>query len=91
MEHKKEGHPIMPGVLGYGLRDENWKRMWSRLSKILPRVQPPSPPPSLPLSEGGDTDLSGFDTYDPTPEPRNPTPVIEDAWERLEYDRKKFE
>ncbi|KAK0734877.1 hypothetical protein B0T26DRAFT_671105 [Lasiosphaeria miniovina] len=36
--------------------------------------------------------LSGFSTYDPTPSPREPSPVpvFDDPWERLEYERRRF-
>ncbi|KAK0646164.1 hypothetical protein B0T16DRAFT_458113 [Cercophora newfieldiana] len=60
------------------MSNKDWKRLWSRLCKILPRVQPPTPASSHADGSDGDTDLSGFSTCDPTPEPREPSPVFND-------------
>lgn len=43
----------------------------------------------MPLHDS-DSDLSGYDTYAPTPESREPTPLPDDPWERLEFDRRRF-
>jgi len=69
---------------------EGWKRLWARLSKELGIESPASPTPSK-ENDDTDTDLSGYNTYAPTPEPREPTPLSDDHWERLEYDRRRFQ
>lgn len=55
------------------MHDAGWKRLWARLSKGLgiPR-NPTSPTPSK-KDDDSDTDLSGYNTYPPTPESREPT------------------
>ncbi|KAH8746081.1 hypothetical protein F5883DRAFT_585880 [Diaporthe sp. PMI_573] len=88
MEHKIEGRPFRPGLRSGQISNKDWQRSWSRLSKVLPRVQPPTPVSSS--ADDSDNSLSGFSTYDPTPEPREPSPLPADAWEILEYERKRF-
>ncbi|KAH8742430.1 hypothetical protein F5883DRAFT_442354 [Diaporthe sp. PMI_573] len=91
MEHKIEGRPFRPYTRFFGnnFDDEGWKRLWARLSKDLPSVEqgnnPASPPPN-----DSDSDLSGYNTYPPTPESREETPPPDDTWERLEYNRRRF-
>ncbi|CAJ2508216.1 Uu.00g094020.m01.CDS01 [Anthostomella pinea] len=89
MEHKVERRPFEPGLRAGGIHDPGWKRLWARLSKDLGIEMHTSPTPSK-GSGDSETDLSGYDTYDPTPEPREPTPLPDDPWERPEYDRKGF-
>ncbi|KAK3371642.1 hypothetical protein B0T24DRAFT_530639, partial [Lasiosphaeria ovina] len=86
-----QGRPFRPALRAGKMSNKDWKRLWSRLSKVLPRVQPPTPASSHADDSDGDTNLSGFSTYDPTPSPREPSPVpvFGDAWERLEYERKR--
>lgn len=87
LEHKIEGRPFEPQS---GKSAESWKRLWARLSKDLPSTRSGNNSASpMPLHDS-DSDLSGYDTYAPTPESREPTPVPEDPWERLEFDRKRF-
>jgi hypothetical protein len=89
MEHKTERRPFKPGAYW---ADKSWQRLWARLSKGLPSVETGSNPAS-PMSRNdsdSDTDLSGYNTYAPTPEPREPTPLPDDPWEGLEYDRERF-
>jgi hypothetical protein len=40
-------------------------------------------------NDDADTDLSGYDTYAPTPESREPTPLSDNPWERLERNRQR--
>ncbi|KAF2254383.1 hypothetical protein BU26DRAFT_537213 [Trematosphaeria pertusa] len=80
MEHKIERRPFEPRS---GVFNESWKRLWARLSKELGIEIPASPTPSRD-NDDNDTDLSGYSTYDPTPEPREPTPIPDDPWEELE-------
>lgn len=89
MEHKVERRPFKPGLRSGQMRDVGWKRLWARLSKELGIEIPASPTP-LKDNGGSDTDLSGYNTYAPTPEPREPTPLPNDLWERLEYNRRRF-
>ncbi|KAK0628686.1 hypothetical protein B0T17DRAFT_614569 [Bombardia bombarda] len=90
IEHKIEGRPFRPALRAGEMSNKDWKRLWSRLSKVLPRVQSPTPASSHADDSDGDTNLSGFSTYDPTPSPREPSPLPDDPWERLEYERKRF-
>ncbi|KAI1199060.1 hypothetical protein F5X97DRAFT_137343 [Nemania serpens] len=93
MEHKAERRPFKPGPRAGEMKDAGWKRMWARLSRepgIEVSRNSPSPTPSKD-SNDSDTDLSGYSTYPPTPEPREPTPLPDDPWERLEYNRRRFE
>ncbi|KAI0131059.1 hypothetical protein F4814DRAFT_153960 [Daldinia grandis] len=72
--------------------DAGWKRLWARISKDLSikiSSKPASPTPSKD-NDDSDTDLSGYNTYAPTPEPREPTPLPDDPWEGLELDRRRF-
>ncbi|KAI1133790.1 hypothetical protein F5Y10DRAFT_228559 [Nemania abortiva] len=99
LEHTIEGRPSMPGPKAGFVGDKGWKRLWARISKNLPK--PPSPKP--PSDDGsmssedrsGDTDLSGYSTYDPTPSPSPPrpprerTPEFDDPFDRLEFYRKR--
>ncbi|EFY91716.1 hypothetical protein J3459_003992 [Metarhizium acridum] len=84
--HKIERRPFEPRSRIFGA---DWKRLWARLSKEwgIEIVRSPTPQKN---SDDSDTDLSGYSTYDPTPEYRTPSPFPEDPWERLEYDRKRF-
>lgn len=86
MEHKIERRPFEPRS---GVFNESWKRLWARLSKELGIEIPASPTPSRD-NDDNDTDLSGYSTYDPTPEPREPTPIPDDPWEELEFNRRRF-
>ncbi|KAI0448357.1 hypothetical protein F5B21DRAFT_522199 [Xylaria acuta] len=90
LEHTLEGRPSMPAITAGARVDENWKRLWSRLSKDLPDLSPPTPATVYSSDHGSDTDLSGYDTYDPTPSPREPTPEPDDPLQRLELNRKRF-
>ncbi|KAI0815413.1 hypothetical protein GGR55DRAFT_345632 [Xylaria sp. FL0064] len=95
LESKVEGRPMFKWAIRGWKRaaeredSEEWKRLWARLSKDLP-PDPPSPPRN---ENDDDTDLSGYNTYAPTPdssyEPPPPT-WPEDPWERLEEQRKTF-
>ncbi|KAI3325936.1 hypothetical protein HD806DRAFT_520658 [Xylariaceae sp. AK1471] len=90
MEHKIERRPFEPRD-GW-MCDEGWKRVWTRISKDLGikiSSNPASPTPPK-HSDDSDTDLSGYDTYPPTLEPRDPTPLADDPWDRLEYNRRRF-
>ncbi|CAJ2508710.1 Uu.00g137360.m01.CDS01 [Anthostomella pinea] len=86
MEHQVERRPFEPGLRAGGIRDAGWKRLWARLSKDLGVDNHTSQTPSK-GNDDSETDLSGYNTYAPTPEPREPTPLPDDPWERLEYDR----
>ncbi|GAP89463.1 putative macrophage mannose receptor 1 [Rosellinia necatrix] len=88
MEHEIERRPFEPDS-GW-MHDKGWKRLWPRIAiklgiEITSNQVSPAPEKG---SDESDTDLSGFSTYPPTPEPRPPTPLPEDPWERLEYLRK---
>ncbi|KAI1300449.1 hypothetical protein F5Y03DRAFT_397167 [Xylaria venustula] len=87
MEHKIERRPFEPR--GGWMWDEGWKRLWARLAKELGIEIPASPTPSKDKDDT-DTDLSGYNTYAPTPEPREPTPILDDPWEELELNRRRF-
>jgi len=102
LEHTTEGRPFRPYVqhtlsgdgTSYGednLQDKGWRRLWARLSP--PSVENPSTPPASPPpdDDGGDTDLDGYNTYPPTPEPREATPFQDDPFERLERKRRLFQ
>lgn len=95
MEHKIERRPFEPGLQSGEIRDAGWVRLWARLSKDL-GIEVSSDPAS-PTSSNNDndndsaTDLSGFNTYEPTPEPREPTPIPHDHWERLEFNRRRHQ
>ncbi|KAK0708510.1 hypothetical protein B0H67DRAFT_496202, partial [Lasiosphaeris hirsuta] len=56
-----------------------------------PVLRPPTPAYSHADDNDGNINLSRFSTYDPTPLPREPSPVpvFGDVWERLEYERKR--
>ncbi|KAK3333600.1 hypothetical protein B0T19DRAFT_130748 [Cercophora scortea] len=84
LEHQIEGRPFQPGSRSGEMKDQGWKRLWARMSKDLPPVEQESdsPPP-----DDSESDLSGFNTYPPTPEPRSPTPIPDDPWELLELNR----
>ncbi|KAI1161955.1 hypothetical protein F5B18DRAFT_413393 [Nemania serpens] len=93
MEHKAERRPFRPGLRAGEMEDAGWKRLWARLSRELGievSRNSPSPMPSKD-SNDSDTDLSGYDTYPPTPEAREPTPLPDDPLKRLEYNRSRFE
>ncbi|KXX78216.1 hypothetical protein MMYC01_205056, partial [Madurella mycetomatis] len=90
MEHKIEGRPFRPTHRAGRMFNKDWKRLWSRLSKTLPRVQPPNPASSQADDSDGNTGLSGYSTYGPTPEPREPSPLPNDPWEMLESNRYFF-
>ncbi|KAI1178843.1 hypothetical protein F4777DRAFT_575495 [Nemania sp. FL0916] len=83
LEHHAEGRPSMPGPSSGEMLHETWKRLWARLSKGLPK---PASPALSPTPPGNDIDVSG-----PTPSPRERIPIPGDPWEKLEYDRKRFE
>jgi hypothetical protein len=89
MEHKVEGRPFKPGLRSGEMLDTGWKRLWARLSKGL-GIPSPASPISPKDNDDSDTDLSGYNTYAPTPESREPTPIPEDPWERLQYNRRRF-
>ncbi|KAI1080580.1 hypothetical protein F5B20DRAFT_589304 [Whalleya microplaca] len=86
LEHTIEGRPFKPRS---GILDHDWQLLWARLSKDISRIGTPPTPESL-RSRDGDSDLSGFSTYPPTPEDREPTPPPKDPWERLEFNRERF-
>ncbi|KAH8889935.1 hypothetical protein GQ53DRAFT_651494 [Thozetella sp. PMI_491] len=90
MEHEVERRPFEPGQRAGRMRDAGWKRLWSRLSKELGITSNSASPTPSKDNDDSDTDLSGYNTYAPTPEPREPTPLPDDPWERLEYDRRRF-
>jgi hypothetical protein len=61
------------------------------MSKDMPQPEAPATPDFRPPSDrDDDTDLSGYDTYPPTPEPREETPIPDDPWERLKLMQKRF-
>jgi hypothetical protein len=86
MEHKIEGRPFEPRD---GTLDKGWQRLWARLSKDLPSVETPGTPASFQLNDS-DSNVSGYSTYPPTPEPRVLTPEPDDPWELLELNRRRF-
>ncbi|KAI1178859.1 hypothetical protein F4777DRAFT_535915 [Nemania sp. FL0916] len=86
LEHRVENRPFKPRD---GRSDESWKRLWARLSKDLPAAEKNSIPPESPRDD--DTDLSGYDTYAPTPESREPSPLPDDPWEYFEFNRRRME
>ena len=69
--------------------DKVWQRLWARLSRDLPSLETPGTPASF-QRRASDSNLSGYSTYPPTPEPRVYTPVPDDPWELLELNRKRF-
>ncbi|KAG8408282.1 hypothetical protein J3459_017949 [Metarhizium acridum] len=90
MEHKVERRPFEPGRQSGRMRDTGRKRLWARLSKELGIPSNPASPTTSKDNDDSDTELSGFDTYPPTPEPCEPTPLPDDPWERLELRRREF-
>ncbi|KAI0007908.1 hypothetical protein F4779DRAFT_619120 [Xylariaceae sp. FL0662B] len=70
--------------------DESWKRSWARLSNSLSSAERDNDLPSPMPPHDSDSDLGVYDTYAPTPESREPTPLPEDTLERLEFDRRWF-
>ena len=86
MEHKIEGRPFEPRD---ATLDKGWQRLWARLSKDLPSVETPGTPASFQLNDS-DSNVSGYSTYPPTPEPRVLTPVPDDPWKLLELNRRRF-
>ncbi|OAA37864.1 hypothetical protein NOR_06941 [Metarhizium rileyi] len=92
IEHKVEGRPFRPAFSTGGTRDPGWKRIWARYSKRLGLKMRPSPTPSIDSdrSDRSETDLDGYNTYDPTPEYHTPTPPPDDPWEALECYRRRF-
>ena len=86
MEHKIEGRPFEPR---YRVLDKGWQRLWARLSKDLPSVETPGTPASFQLNDS-DSNVSGYSTYPPTPEPRVLTPEPDNPWELLELNRKRM-
>ncbi|CZR52894.1 uncharacterized protein PAC_02771 [Phialocephala subalpina] len=86
MEHKIEGRPFRPRD---EVLDKGWQRLWARLSKDLPSVETPGTPGSFQLNDS-DSNVSGYSTYPPTPEPRVLTPEPDDPWELLELNRRRF-
>jgi hypothetical protein len=86
MEHKIEGRPFEPRD---GTLDKGWQRLWARLSKDLPSGETPGTPASFQLNDS-DSNVSGYSTYPPTPEPRVLTPEPDDPWELLELNRRRF-
>ncbi|EFZ00663.1 hypothetical protein X797_004299 [Metarhizium robertsii] len=86
IEHKIERRPFEPSNR---VCDPDWKRLWARLSKEwgIEIVRSATPEKN---SDDSDTDLSGYSTYDATPEYRTPSPFPDDPWEMLEYNHKRF-
>ncbi|KAH6630540.1 hypothetical protein B0J18DRAFT_488317 [Chaetomium sp. MPI-SDFR-AT-0129] len=95
LEHKVEGRLFRPANRVAWMDGENWKRLWSRLSEVLPAVQSPTPTSSVAddsdHDSDGDAHFNEYNTYDPTPSPRetSPDPVFWNAWERLEHERER--
>ncbi|KAI1402765.1 hypothetical protein F4819DRAFT_453317 [Hypoxylon fuscum] len=77
----------------FGLGNESWKRLWLRLSKHFPSVDNRSgaESPIPPREPDSNSDISGYSTFSPTPESRDPTPIPDDLWELLELNRRRHD